>query len=427
MRISRRGRASALAGASLCAALITPAAAGADSKTVLFEQPIYTAPATVHDQDGWSSFGAFDHEVERRPDYTAAPPAFGQQFLRISNAVTSGSFGDQTFSKALDEEAGETDAVSDGLSGGVRQPKFVAEYSVFMTPGTPDGTNFTASPDRGDGARMSWVNVEQNAGGPDVTFSAPDDDGTFPAATTPVQTNLDPAVPHTIRIEMDFVDGEANDVVRVFVDGTLRHTGKSWEQYYREAETNPTRPVDSLLFRTGGTAVPASSGLGFLVDNLRLQTFGGPNGPQGPQGPAGDDGDDGAQGPQGTQGAPGPRGQQGLPGPRTPDAPAETDSAVSIAGSGLRASRRRIVRVRVSCPEGAGLCEGRVRLRTGRLTLGTKSFVLREGRSSRLSVKLSRRAFRRVKARSIRRTRVTVFSRDLDGDAAESGRTLRIR
>src|SRR5215212_3963548 len=281
----------ALAGVGVCAALITPAAASADSKSMLFEQPVYDGSGTVHDQGGWSSLGAagsgcasYDHKMANRSTFATAPPSFGQQFLRISNAQTSGCFGDQTFSKALDEEAGETSAVSDGMSGGARQPKFVGEYSVYMTPGTPDGTNFTASPDRGDGARMSWVNVKANANGPDVTFSAPDDDGTFPANTETIAADLDPAVAHTIRIETDFVDGPSNDVVRVFVDGALAHTGKSWEQYYREAETNPTRPVDSLLFRTGGTATPAAAGLGFLVDNVRLQSFGGQNGPQGPTG-----------------------------------------------------------------------------------------------------------------------------------------------
>ena len=54
------------------------------------------------------------------------------------------------------------------------------------------------------------------------------------------------------------------------MDGSLVHTGTSWEDYYRECESNPTRTVDSLLFRTGGTAAPATFGRGFLVDNLSL-------------------------------------------------------------------------------------------------------------------------------------------------------------
>ncbi len=69
---------------------------------------------------------------------------------------------------------------------------------------------------------------------------------------------------------MDFVDGPANDVVKVYVDGVLRHTGTSWEDYFRDQEVNPTRTVDSVLFRTGGTAAPATAGKGFVIDNLTL-------------------------------------------------------------------------------------------------------------------------------------------------------------
>jgi len=49
-----------------------------------------------------------------------------------------------------------------------------------------------------------------------------------------VASGLDRTVPHTIRIMMSFVDGPGNDVVRVYVDGVLEHTGTSWEDYFRE-------------------------------------------------------------------------------------------------------------------------------------------------------------------------------------------------
>jgi hypothetical protein len=42
-------------------------------------------------------------------------------------------------------------------------------------------------------------------------------------------------------------------------------------------------------------------------------------------------------------------------------------------------------------------------------------------------VKLSRGALRRVKAGRVKRARVSAFSRDLDGDATETVRTLSIR
>ena len=49
------------------------------------------------------------------------------------------------------------------------------------------------------------------------------------------------------------------------------HTGTSWEDYFRFCEGNPTRTVDSVLFRTAGDPAPATLGKGFLID--RFSTF----------------------------------------------------------------------------------------------------------------------------------------------------------
>lgn len=240
------------------------------SSTVNFEN--FTA-GTVNGQGGWSSLGAagsgcavYDHTIANN---TSAPASFGTKSLRMSNAVTSGCFNDHTFSASLPNEAGETSAVSDGRSGGVRQRKFSAEWEFISADpnNVQTGLSVVASPDRGDGARMSWIQMADTAGGVEVNFydfSHSLNDFVF----TPVAVGLNRTVPHTIRVEMDFVDGIANDVVRVYVDGVLRHTGTSWEDYFRDVENNATRTVDSILFRTGGTAAPATAGKGFLIDNL---------------------------------------------------------------------------------------------------------------------------------------------------------------
>src|SRR5215213_5734713 len=59
----------------------------ADTSTMNFET--YT-PGTINAQDGWSSTGAYDHLVTAN---TYGYATFGTKSLRISNAVTSGSFG----------------------------------------------------------------------------------------------------------------------------------------------------------------------------------------------------------------------------------------------------------------------------------------------------------------------------------------------
>ncbi|HLF28034.1 MAG TPA: right-handed parallel beta-helix repeat-containing protein [Anaerolineae bacterium] len=252
----------------------------ADSLAIDFES--YTV-GTVDGQDGWSSDGAagsgcavYDHAIVDSTSYSYG--SFGTRSLRMSNAVTSGCFGDQTFSKSLGDEAGETSAVSDGLSGGTRQPYFEAQWDFASTlPGSEQaGLSVVASPDRGDGARMSWVQMADTPSGLEVNFydyqesaiPAVCDDNDF--VFTNLAGGLDRTALHTIKIQMYWVDGSANDVVRVYVDGLLEHTGTSWEDYFRNCESNPTRPVDSILFRTGGTAAPATASNGFLIDNLTL-------------------------------------------------------------------------------------------------------------------------------------------------------------
>jgi hypothetical protein len=214
-----------------------------------------------------------------------APASFGAQSLRVSNAVTSGCFGDQTFSRSLVNEAGEATAANNGMSGGVRQTHFEAkwDFASTVTGAEQPGLSVVASPDRGDGARMSWVQMADTPTGLAVNFSDFQDRAPFGSSgnlgagcgaeddffTTNVASGLSRAVPHTILVTMDLLDGPRNDIVRVYVDGVLRHTGTSWEDYFRYCEGwDASRTVDSVLFRTGGAAAPATAGNGFLIDNL---------------------------------------------------------------------------------------------------------------------------------------------------------------
>lgn len=251
--------------------------------TIVFDDPPYPV-GTIHNKDGWSSSGSagaggpgYDHAVAAvNAQVQPIAPQFGGQALRISNAVTSGSFGDHTFSKSLANEAGEPSAVSNGMSGGTRQSHFEAEWEfISTTPAAPQpGLSVVASPDRGDGARMSWVQMTDTGTGIDINFndyqrSLP---GTDNFVQRPIATGLPRNVAHKIKITMDFFEGPENDIVRVFVNGTQMIAGTSWEDYFRDVELNPTRPVDSVLFRTGGTAVPATATNGFYIDNLVISS-----------------------------------------------------------------------------------------------------------------------------------------------------------
>ena len=271
----------AVAAVAVLTLTLTAAVALADSVgPITFEPPTYVV-GDINGQDGWSSTGPYDHLVSTQSLY----PSFGTQSLRISNAITSGSFGDQTFSKQLVDEAGETSAQGDGVSG-PRQRYFEAKWRFASTVPSAEqpGLQAVASPDRGDGARMSWVQMRDTPTGLEVNFNdyrdnAPhggavgdpagcDDEDEF--VQTTVATGLNRSRPHTIRVTMKFRDGPRNDVVKVYVDGKLKHRGTSWEDYFRYCEGNPTRTVDSILFRTAGVPAPATSGKGFLIDRMSL-------------------------------------------------------------------------------------------------------------------------------------------------------------
>lgn len=237
-------------------------------------------------QNGWQFTGPYDVAI-------ADPTAFGvtgmgTRAFRISNATTSGSFSDWAFSEDLQNDAGEPGAAGDGYTGGVRQDRFDASFdlaSAVPTALQPD-LQFSLAPDRGDGARMSFLRFDDTPTGIEVTFSDYIDAHLLGSAATPadgcgagddfenvVIATLDRSITHRVHIAMEFLPGPANDRVFVWIDGELVHVGTSWEDYFRYCETNPTRPVDSLIFqaRTSKTA-PDTLGEGFLVDNLVLES-----------------------------------------------------------------------------------------------------------------------------------------------------------
>ncbi|HEY3069695.1 MAG TPA: hypothetical protein VGJ34_05215 [Gaiellaceae bacterium] len=239
----------------------------------------------------WSKTGPYDVEVALVsifPD--AAGYGFGSQALRISDAVTSGSFSDQTFSPGLADEAGETGAYNAGLSGGLRQPHFAASFLIGTTQATqqcpvcPTPLKMTVSPDRGDGARMSFLRFEDQADGVHVFFVDVVDKGpvgtTATFRTSEIAT-LNRATRHLIQFSIEFKDGPANDTVKIYIDSKLVKTGTTWEDYYRydpeqTPQGNKVPTVDKLLFReapmTGANLTDLMNG--YLLDRVTLASSG---------------------------------------------------------------------------------------------------------------------------------------------------------
>lgn len=253
--------------------LIFVALSYADSSAITFESPTYHI-GSINGQDGWSSTGAYDQAVVTN---TYGYASFGGQSFRISDAFTTGAFGDQTFSKSLVNECGESNAENGGNSGGVRQRHCEFSFDFASTlPTVQPGMHLSVSPDRGDGARMSYLRFEDQFDGVHVFFDDVTDPGHVINGESFNETDIATITrtPHNIKFVMDFADGPDNDVVKIYIDGVLKITGTSWEDYYAfDTESDPTlnghsRTVDSLLFREAGDPAPAHFGNGFLIDNL---------------------------------------------------------------------------------------------------------------------------------------------------------------
>jgi hypothetical protein len=246
------------------------AIAAADSiGPIDFEAPYVTGD--INGQGGWSKTGPYDVAVASIAGFANASGfGFGTQALRVSDAITSGSFGDQTFSPGL-----ATPASAPGL------PHFDASFKIGTTSATTQsGLHMTVSPDSGDGSRMSYLRFEDQANGVHVFFDDVTNPGRVPNGDTFNETDiatLDRAHAHLIRFSIDVKAGAANDQVKVFVDGKPKVTGTTWKNYYlydseQAGNGNQVPSIGKLLFRESGTANGANANQGFLLDQVSLSS-----------------------------------------------------------------------------------------------------------------------------------------------------------
>lgn len=247
---------------------------------------------SVNDQLGWKATGPYDQEVAS---------VDGHQKLRISNAVTSGSFADMPYSAPVDP-AGEQAA------NNVLTNEFTFKT---VTPDRQPGLAVSVSPTGAGGSRMSYVRLEDGYDGVRVFFT----DATFNDKWI---ATLDRQDAHKIKFVTTFVPGYDNDVVRVFIDGQQKVCGTSWENYYRFDEQHDPTVTDRLMWRLNVDPATqdqrnALKGKGFWFDDVtssssKSSASEGCSLPAGPQGPAGDNGKDGNDGTNGATGATAPAG-----------------------------------------------------------------------------------------------------------------------
>lgn len=453
--------------------------AGADTVNSIIEPPEY-ATGTINSQNGWISTGAangyLDHYVTDLssigPAYDGAyTAAFGTRALRIDNGQTSGGFGDGTFTPRTVNAAGETGADPSTYDPGTLQNTYIGSFTIGSAlPGTTQpGLNVAVSPDQGDGARMGSLRfVDNGGGGYTVTWSDFDYDiQNFVTHTLPTLSN---DVPHTVRIEIYFHDGIANDVVKIFFDGSdVTPVGglTTWEDYSRAVGSEPPI-VDRLLFLTRVSAgSPANSaalmGHGFLIDNVNSVTETvyapgtgptgatgatgtagatgdtGATGATGATGPAGQDGATGATGPAGQNGATGAtgatgqngndgaNGTNGTNGTNGKDGAAGRDGTSATVSSVVRFSgsrfmrRGRLVRVQILCNVSPlQKCVGTVEMKFRGRVVGVQGFGINEGART-ITIRSTRKLRRNA------RLKFTLRGFSPSGETSRASITRRVR
>jgi hypothetical protein len=241
---------------------------------ITFDSSQGYALGSINGQHGWSDTGGYDAQV-----VATSVPGFGDQSLQISDAMTSGSFGDQTFAPGLAQPASETS-----------NPGFTASFSIDTASASPnDELHMSVSPDNGQGGRMSYLRFEYHAndGMVHVFFDDSNQSSLCSPAGCANFSDTDiaqfaPNTAHRFTFAIDLLpgtnsDGSPNDVVKIYEDSSTTPliTGTTWEGYYRyDPESGPTTPpaISTLLFREGGSANPADLGNGFLIDNVSMSS-----------------------------------------------------------------------------------------------------------------------------------------------------------
>src|SRR5437870_5849504 len=129
--------------------------------------------ASIDKQNGWSATNpSWDQQI-------VSIGTGGNTVWRVSNAVTSGSFGDMPFAPRLGGIPADTatnptndspGAFAGESSTGTSLRQFFASFSFLSATAIPQpGARITVSADNGSGARQSFIAVEDTGSGIEVS------------------------------------------------------------------------------------------------------------------------------------------------------------------------------------------------------------------------------------------------------------------
>jgi len=292
------------------------------------------------------------------------------------------------------------------------------EFTDPPNPFVPDGPDLPSSRDA----------LRALAGG---SFSSepasrrpvdPVDDG----VDVPVALAVDDGAGGVTFCRVTVPSGSSLEMLLATADGSSTPAGCASGAQFDNGELSELNGQTGLwVFNVdGGTETTASSQTVRFGDLIGLRRTGGPSAP-GSDGDGGGDGDGtdtvggGDAGGGGSGGGAGTGTSQDL-------VPAElqTTRPLTVASRSVSLStRKRVVTVPLRCPKANRLCEGAVSLVYRKRRLARRAFLIAGGRTTKLRMKLSKRAMRRL-GRSRRRVTVNLFSRDGYGIASRGTQTV---
>ncbi len=231
------------------------------------------ASGSINGQNGWfvDPAASFDEAVVD----LGAGAYRGKGVWKLSNAVVSGGFGNQPQSPVLTPTAGESTVR--GAGGG---DTVCTSFWIRPVSAVADGSAFTFSHSPASADRHDWIRFENDSdsrkGLSILGLDTLDSTSAFDSRNFDVATNLPRSNWTQVVILTTSPDGPHNDVVKVYVNGTLRTTMSTWEDW-RFASGYATLDVARALFRISslGTALdPAfTSPQGWYIDDFIQVTY----------------------------------------------------------------------------------------------------------------------------------------------------------
>jgi hypothetical protein len=247
----------------------------AATNTIGFESSEGYHTGSIHGQNGWtvSAPGFYDEGITTTASHS------GTQSFRWSNLA----FNNEVQSiegPALSTSAGETGSKANGGTTDVtpNNNHYVQDFWFrSVKTSTDTGLSVNISADDHSGMRMTFFRIAE-AGGTLNTYFLPFIANTQDFPTMNVALNLNWGTWYHVRVEIFFVDGPSNDIVKVYLStnqfliaSDLKLTTTDWEDVY-----SPTLVAVNTVLSRIGTDPQGHPVQGIYLDDLKYYTDGGP-------------------------------------------------------------------------------------------------------------------------------------------------------